>query len=105
MTRPQLFWRRKSIERKFTFNSIGCTGAIVLKKCIAIRTKRKRHIKNLGILKRLLHSIADRVIVVLGLNHSDRDIRLVVQNVIGFLSFATPSGLAANNDASLCEVD
>ena len=45
------------------------------------------------------------MIVVLGFDQGDRDVVLVVENVIGALGFAARDELATNDDAALGEAD
>ena len=45
------------------------------------------------------------VVVVLGLDQRDRDVRLVVEDVVGPLGLAAGDQLAAHDDAALGEAD
>ena len=55
--------------------------------------------------KRLLHPVADGVVVVLGLDDRDRNIRLVVEDVVSELGLAPRDHLASDVDLTLGEVD
>jgi hypothetical protein len=70
-------------------------------KAIAVGGKHKRNVKRHRVVERVLHSIADAVIVVLCLNDGDGNIRLVIKDVIGALCFATCNKLSTDDDASL----
>jgi hypothetical protein len=52
-----------------------------------------------------LHAGTDAVVIILCLNQRDGDVRLVVENVVGKLGFATGDESAADDDPSLREVD
>ena len=56
--------------------------AVMLKKGIAIRAVHRRHIQHLGVAKCLLHSIANPVRIVFGLNYRYWNIGLIVENII-----------------------
>ena len=58
-----------------------------------------------GVVERLLHAVADAVVVVLGLDQRERDVRLVVEDVVGALRLAAGDQLAADDDAALGEAD
>jgi len=75
-----------------------------------IKTRRRYLRKQMGIqsrsvLDRLLHSAADGVIVVLRFDQSDGNIRFVVKNVVGSLSFTPRNQLVANDNPSSREED
>ena len=80
-------------------------GAVVLQEGVAVGAVGEGHVENLGVFERLLHAGADGVVVVLGLDDGDRDVRLVVEEVVGLLGFAALDRLAADDDAALGEVD
>jgi hypothetical protein len=74
-------------------------------KAIAVGREHKRDIEGHCIVKRLLHAVPHTVVVVLGLNDGDRDIGLVIKDVIGPLGLATGNELSPNDDAALGEGD
>ena len=74
-------------------------------KAVAVGREHKRDVERRGIVEGLLHPVADAVVVVLGLDDGDRDIGLVIKDVIGALGFAAGNELAANDDAALGEGD
>ncbi len=80
-------------------------GAVVLEEGIAVGAVGERNVEDLGVFERLLHAGADGVVVVLGLDDGDRDVRLVEEDVVGLLGLAALDRLAANDDAALGEVD
>src|SRR4030095_9837764 len=73
-------------------------------KSIAVRAICEGHIERLGIIQSLLHSRADRVIVVFCLYDRDWDVRLLKQYVARLLRFTSLDRLATNDDAALCEI-
>ena len=70
-------------------------------KAIAVRREHKRDVERHRIVERLLHTIADAVVVVLGLDDGDRDIGLVIQDVISALRFTSGDELSADDNAPL----
>ena len=79
-------------------------GAVVLQEGVAVGAVGERDIEHLGVLERLLHAVADGVVVVLGLDDGEREVRLVEQDVVGLLRLPASDRLAANDDAALGEV-
>ena len=77
----------------------------MLEEGVAVGAVGKRHVEDLGVFERLLHAGADGVVVVLGLDDGERDVRLVEEDVVGLLGLAALDGLAADDDAALGEVD
>ena len=67
--------------------------------------KTKGNIEGAGVFERLLHAVADGVVVVLGLDQGDGDVRLVVEDVVGALGLAARDQLAANNDPAFGKAD
>ena len=49
--------------------------------------------------------VADAVVVVLGLDQGDRNVGLVVEDVVGSLGLAPGDELAADDDPALGEAD
>ena len=58
-----------------------------------------------GVVERLLHAVADAVVVVLGLDQRERDVGLEIEDVVGALGLAARDQLAAHDDAALGEAD
>ena len=58
-----------------------------------------------GIVDGLLHAVADVVVVVLGLNDGDRDVGLVIKDVVSALGLAAGDEFSADDDASLGKSD
>ena len=79
-------------------------GAVVLEEGVAVGAVGERDVERLGVLERLLHAVADGVVVVLGLDDGERDVRLVEEDVVGLLRLAPRDGLAADDDPALGEV-
>ena len=59
---------------------------------------------NLRVFERLLHAIADGVVVVLGFKDSEGQIGFVRKDVVGLLGFTALDGLPANDDAAIREI-
>src|SRR5580704_212264 len=74
-------------------------------KAVAVGREYERNVESDGVVESLLHPVADAVIVVLRLNDGDRDIGLVIKDVIGALGFATSNELPPDDDTSLGEGD
>ena len=72
---------------------------------IAVGGKHKGDVQGAGIAEGLLHSVADAVVVVLGLDDRDRDVGLVIEDVVGPLGLAARDELAANDDPAVGEGD
>ncbi len=53
----------------------------------------------MAVIERLLHAVADAVEIVFGLDQGQRNIRLVIKDVVGPLRLAARHQLAAHNDA------
>ena len=56
-----------------------------------------------GVVEALLHAVADAVGIVLGLDQRERDVGLVIEDVVGALGLAAGDQLAANDDPALGE--
>ena len=56
-----------------------------------------------GVVQRLLHAVADAVPVVLGLDDRERNVGLVVEDVVGPLAPPARHQLAPDDDAPLGE--
>jgi hypothetical protein len=74
-------------------------------KPVPVRRKHKRDIQCGRIVQRLLYAVADAVVVVLCLDDGNRNIRLVIKDVIGALRFATGDKLATHDNAAFGEGD
>ena len=72
---------------------------------VAVRGKHKRDVERGGVIERLLHSVADAVGVVLGLDQRQRNVRLVIEDVVGAFRLAARNQLAAHDDPALGEAD
>ena len=53
------------------------------KKAVAVGAEDKRNIEGMAVVQSLLHACTQRMVVVLGLNDSNRTVRLVVENIVG----------------------
>ena len=68
-----------------------------------LNPEHKQHTKCFGIIQRLLHTGTHAIAVFLGFDHCQRDIWLVIQDVIGTLLLTTGMQLAPHDDAPLGE--
>ena len=102
---PEFFGRWKGIKREGGFFLHACPGAVVKDKAVAVGREHERDVKGHRIVEGLLHSGADAVVVVLRLDDGDRDIGLVIEDVVGALGFATRHKLPPDDDAPLGKVD
>ena len=66
---------------------------------VAVGGEDERDVEGFGVVQGLLHAVADAVVVVLGLDDGDRDVGLVVEDVIGALRLAARDQLPADDDA------
>ena len=105
IARPQIGGRRKGVEAEVRFDRGAPAGAVVEHEAVAVRGKHEGNIQRRGIVEALLDAVADAVIVVLGLDQRDRDVRLVVENEVGLLRLAARDQLAAHDDPALGEID
>jgi len=74
-------------------------------KPVAIGRKYEWNIEGYGIIQGLLHAVTDAVVVVLGLDHGDRDIGLVIKDVIGALRLPARDQFSADADAPFGKSD
>src|SRR6056297_3508248 len=72
-------------------------------KPITVRREGKWDPQHLSIGKSLLHPIADRVLVVLGLNDRNWNVGLDVKHVVSALLFAACNHLTTDNYPAICE--
>ena len=68
---------------------------------VAVRGKDERNVQGLGVSQPLLQAAADGVGLVLGLDHGNRDVGLMVNDVVGPLALAPADQLALHDDSSL----
>ena len=80
-------------------------GAVVENEAVAVGGEYEGDVERFGVVERLLHAVADAVLVVLGLDDREGNVGLVVENVVGALGLATCDQLAADDDAALGETD
>ena len=80
-------------------------GAVVEQKAVAVGGEHERNVECRGVVERLLHAVADGVVVVLGFDERDGDVRLVIEDVVGALGLAAGDQLAADDDAAFGEAD
>lgn len=72
---------------------------------VAVGGEDEGDVQRFGVVQCLLHAVADAVVVVLGLDQPQRDVRLVVENAVGPLGLAAGDQFAADDNAALGEID
>ena len=102
---PKLFGSRERIEGEFGLDRPVRDRSVVEVKGITVAAENKRDVQGLAITQRLLDSRADRMVVVLGLDNGDRDVGLVVENVVGSLLLAARVNLATHIDSPVREAN
>lgn len=75
------------------------------KKPVAVAAESEGHFENFRIAQPLLHAVADAMVVILGLDDGDREVRCVVEDKVRTLGLAAGVELAADDDAALGEAD
>jgi hypothetical protein len=80
-------------------------GAVVKNKTVAVRGKDKRNVESNSVIERLVHAVADAVVIVFCLDDGDGNIGLVIEDVIGALGLATRHELSTDDDTALGERD
>jgi len=70
---------------------------------IAILGEDEGDIESGCILQALLHAVTDAVGVVLGFNEGERDVGLVIEDIVGTLCLSTADKLAADDNSALGE--
>jgi hypothetical protein len=103
--RPQRRGRGELVELKVLLDGPVLHAPVVEDKAITVRREDERELQRLRVAERLLNAVTDAAVVVLRLEHRQRDVRLVVEDVVGALRFSPRDELAANDDASLCKTD
>ncbi|MNP24296.1 hypothetical protein D3C76_1170480 [compost metagenome] len=102
---PKFGRTRELIQGKFRFDLAACPTAIMKEEAIAIAGEYERHIQRLCIAKSLLHTGANRVLVILRLDHSDRQVGLVVEDEVCTACFAPTVKLATDHNPAFGEAD
>jgi len=100
---PQCFCCGKFVKCELPLNDAVCGDLVVEQEAIAIGAEHKRDLQHLSIAQRLLHTIADGVIIVLGFDDGDWDVRLIEKDIIDTFVLGSGMELAANDDASFGE--
>lgn len=81
------------------------TCPVMEEKAVAIGAERKRYIERFGIIKRLLHAMADAVVIVFRLDNGNGLVGHVIKDVICALGLAARMELAADDDSAGREAD
>ena len=79
--------------------------AVMLQEGVAVGAVHEGDIQHFGAIQRLLHAVADGVIIVLRLDEGQGDVGLVIEDVVGPAGDATPHRFTANHDPALGEID
>jgi len=93
------------LERKSRFDLRECSSTVMENESVAIGGENEGDVQDFGVVESLLHTVTNRVEVILRFNDGDRDIRLVIEDVVGKLRFPTGHHLPANVDLPLGEMD
>ncbi|MNF66855.1 hypothetical protein D3C84_486540 [compost metagenome] len=99
VTLPELCRAGELIETQLGFDLSARSCAVMEQKAITIAGEHEGHIQRIGITQRLLHAGAERVLVVLGFNHRQRQVLVVAEQVVGTLALATAVQLATHHDS------
>ena len=100
---PQPGGRRESAKAEGGLPLGACARSVVEEESVAVGRKDEGDIQGLGVVQPLLHAVADGVSVVLGLDERDRNVWLVVENIVGALGLPARDQLAAHDDPALCK--
>ena len=98
---PEILRRGKLFKRQF---SLFPGLHIVFQETVAIRAVHKRNVQHFGIFDGLLHPGANAVSVILRLDDSQRNIGLVVKQIVGALSLSSGSNISADDDTTVREI-
>lgn len=101
---PEFLGGRELIEWDFARDGAACGSAVVLKEGVAVRTVGEGKVENLGIFERLRHTGSDGVVVVLGFENGEREVRFIGEEVVGFFRFTAFHRLSPHDDAALSEI-
>lgn len=93
------------VEGDFTRHGPGGNRAVVFQKGVAVGAVDKGNIKHFRAVQRLLHTVADAMIVVLRLDEGERDVGLVDEDIVGSSGNPTLYHFPANDDPAFGEVD
>ncbi|MNE52866.1 hypothetical protein D3C80_1475590 [compost metagenome] len=93
------------IQGELSFYFAACATAVVKEEAITIAGEHEGYVQRLCVAESLLHARANRVFVVLRLDHSDRQIGLVVENEVCTACFTTAVELAPDHDAAFGKAD
>ncbi|MNN23437.1 hypothetical protein D3C81_1368350 [compost metagenome] len=102
---PQLLGAGELPQAQLGFLLRAGTTAIMEEKTVTVAGEHERQIQRLGITERLLHSSAEGMLVVLGFDNSQRQVGLVIQDVVCATRFAPAVQLATDDDAALGKAD
>ena len=104
---PELGWRGEIFQadlalQRCTRCQIG--GLVVKHKAIAVGGKDKGHFQQAGVIEPLLHPLANLMFVGLGLDHRQRQSRLVVEHDIGGFDLLACCHLAAHHHLAIAQL-
>ncbi len=101
---PELGGAGEFGEGDFGFGLVG-VGGVVEDEAVAVAAEGEGDVEHFGVFKGLLHSLADRFVVVFGFDHGDRQVGFVEEDVVGAFGFTATDQFAAHDDASGGELD
>lgn len=102
---PEGFRGGEFVQAQGGFSLAKESGAVVEQEAIAVAAEDEGGIQGVAIGQCLLHTIAQAVVVVLGLNDGNGHVLLVAENVVRPATFATGVQPATHNDAPSGERD
>ena len=101
MPLPESLRRGKLLKRQFTlFPGLH----IVFQETVAIRAVHKRDVQHFCVFDGLLHPGSNAVSVILCLDDSQRNIGLVVKQIVCALSLSSGSDISADDDTTVREI-
>src|SRR5690554_3555407 len=88
------------IERQLSLDLLIETGAVVEEESVAIGTKDEGNVQRVlaGVVEPLLHSGADGMIIVFGLDDGNREVGPIGQHKVSALALAAPDHITAHNN-------
>jgi len=76
----------------------------MFEECISVGTECEGNVQYLRVVERLLHTSTDGVVVVFGFHNSNREVGLIVEEIVDFLCLSPLYRFATNNDPPPSEI-
>src|SRR3546814_5175138 len=80
-------------------------GPVVEDEAVTVGGEHEGDLQRLRVVESLLHPVADAMAVVLRLDQGDRDVWLIIEDVVRPFALAAEDHLAAHDDPALGEAD